>query len=202
LTIDPFSTCPRCSSTVGPHLVLKDGCPDCRDQSFAFDGAVRVGPYDGLLRDTILRLKQWTGEDLAEVLSKLWAKRLGYKLAPFAPTAVIPIPLHWQRRFLRGYNQSGVIARRLANELGVPCWPRALYRIRPTPQQTLQSSATARRENVKQAFATRNGYSLAGQTLVLVDDVLTTGATASEAARALREHKPRAIYVAVLAHGR
>jgi ComF family protein len=155
-----------------------------------------------LLRDTILRLKQWTGEDLAEVLSKLWAKRLRDKLTPFSPAAVIPIPLHWRRRLIRGYNQSGVIARCLANELGVPCWPRALRRIRPTPQQTLQSSATARRENVKQAFATRDGYAFAGQTLVLVDDVLTTGATASEAARALRTHKPKAIYVAVLAHGR
>ena len=55
---------------------------------------------------------------------------------------------------------------------------------------------------MKQAFAMRDGYAFAGQTLVLVDDVLTTGATTSEAAKALREHKPKAIYVAVLAYGR
>src|SRR5204863_6686104 len=52
LTIDPFPTCSRCSSTVGPHVVLTDGCPDCRAESFAFDGAYRMAPYEGLLRET------------------------------------------------------------------------------------------------------------------------------------------------------
>lgn len=202
LTNDPFFTCPRCSSTVGPHLELPDGCPECRTQSFAFDGAVRVGPYDGLLRETILRLKYWQGEELAEGLADLWAKRLAEKLTTRAADAIIPIPLHWQRRIARGYNQSAVLAQALARELGVPCLPNALRRIRATPQQTSQASATARRDNVKQAFVARNGYDFAGKTLVLVDDVLTTGATASEAAKALRPHKPKAIFVAVLAHGR
>ena len=74
--------------------------------------------------------------------------------------------------------------------------------MRATAKQTEQISATARRENVKHAFAVRPGHDLAGKTVLLVDDVLTTGATASEAARALRALKPKAIYVAVLAHGR
>jgi ComF family protein len=202
LTIDPFPTCPRCSSTVGPHLELAEGCPDCKSQSFGFDGAFRMSPYDGLLRDTILRIKQWTGEDLAEVIGGLWARRMAERLKPMGLTAIIPVPLHWRRRWTRGFNQSEVFARCLARELAVPCWPRALRRTRATQLQSAQSSATARRENVKSAFATRPGFDFAGANLLLVDDILTTGATANEAARALRAHKPKAIHVAVLAHGR
>src|SRR5947209_5160685 len=88
ITIDPFATCPRCSSTVGPHSTLAEGCPDCRDKSFAFDGAFRMAPYDGVLREVILRMKQWTGEDLAEVIGAIWAKRMAERLLPLQPDVV------------------------------------------------------------------------------------------------------------------
>ncbi|MBI1831457.1 MAG: ComF family protein [Planctomycetes bacterium] len=202
LTVDPFATCPRCSSTVGPHLSLEDGCPDCRDQSFGFDGAFRMAPYEGLLRDVILRMKHWTGEDLAEVTGSLWAKQLAPRVRAVDPSIVVPVPLHWMRRWRRGFNSCDVLAHALASELGIPCAPRMVWRSRATAQQTEQSSATARRENVKNAFESQADPALAGQTFLLVDDVLTTGATASEAARALRVHKPKNIYVVVLAHGR
>jgi ComF family protein len=202
LTIDPYPTCPRCSSTVGPHLALDDGCPDCRDVSFAFAGAFRMAPYEGLLRDVILRMKHRSGEDLAEVVGVLWAARLAPRLLPLGPDVLIPIPLHWTRRWQRGFNQSEILAAGLAKELGKPCWKRALRRVRRTEMQTAQPSGSARRENVKHAFETRRGHELKDKTILLVDDVLTTGATANEAARALAVHKPKSIHVAVLAHGR
>jgi ComF family protein len=202
LTVDPFSTCPRCSSTVGPHLVLEDGCPECQAVSFAFDGAFRMAPYEGQLREVILRMKQWTGEDLAEVIGVLWAKRMAERLAPLQADVAIPVPLHWIRRWRRGFNSCDILALTLARELGIPCWPRALRRARATAAQSHQSSATARRDNVKHAFQARVGDALHGKTVLLIDDVLTTGATASESARALRVHKPKAIYVVALAHGR
>ena len=161
-----------------------------------------MGPYEGLLRDAILRMKKWTGEDLAEVIGALWAKRMVDRLRPLAPDAVIPVPLHWMRRWRRGFNSCDVLAQCLARALGIPCRTRALRRARATPQQTLQPSATARRENVKHAFHAITGVDIESQTLLLVDDVLTTGATASEAAKALRIYKPKAIYVAVMAHSR
>jgi ComF family protein len=202
LTIDPFPTCPRCSSTVGPHSVVADGCPDCRDVRFTFDGAFRMAPYEGSLRAVILRMKQWTGEDLAEVIGALWAKGMAERLEPLRADVVIPVPLHWMRRWLRGFNSCDILALGLAKELGVPCWPRVLRRLRATAQQTQQPSRTARLENVKHAFEVKAGDALRDKTVLLVDDVLTTGATANEAARALRVHKPKAIYVVVLAHGR
>ena len=202
LTVDPFATCPRCSSTVGPHSAFPDGCPACRGEAFAFDGAFRMAPYEGLAREVILRTKQWTGEDLAEVIATIWAKSLAPRLRPLTPEVTIPIPLHWTRRWRRGFNSCDILAMGLARELAIPCVTAAIRRVRATASQTDQPSATARRDNVKHAFEAHRGEQLQGKTVLLIDDVLTTGATASEAARALRVHKPKAIYVVVLAHGR
>lgn len=201
LTHDPFPTCPRCSSTVGPHVALEDGCPECRGESFAFDGAFRMAPYEGVLREVVLRMKHRTGEDLAEVVAALWAQEMAPRLAPLGPDVVVPIPLHWLRRWRRGFNQSEILAAALSKQLARPCWKRALCRARWTEMQTAQPSGAARRENVKHAFEARRGKELQGKSILLVDDVLTTGATVNEAARALAVHKPRSIHVAMLAHG-
>jgi ComF family protein len=202
LTRDPFPTCPRCSSSVGPNLILDKGCPECRDRNFTFDGVFRMAPYDGLLREVILRMKQWTGEELVEVIGTLWARQMAPRLQHLTPEVVIPVPLHWTRQWWRGFNQSAVLAACLAQHLNVPSNARLLRRVRRTRQQKQQQSATARRENVKQAFQAAQNADLAGKTILLVDDVLTSGETANESARALRSHKPKAIYVAVLAHGK
>jgi ComF family protein len=201
LTVDPHPTCPRCSSTVGPHSVLIDGCPECRGESFGFDEVIRLGPYQGMLREVVLRMKHANGEDLAEAVASLWAGRMGRRLIAFAPDVVIPIPLHWTRRWQRGFNQSAILADALAKALKVPCQPTWLERRRATPHQTAQPSGASRRDNVKKAFHAGKAPALHGKKVLLIDDVLTTGATASEAARALRPCKPAKIMVAVLAHG-
>jgi predicted amidophosphoribosyltransferase len=103
------------------------------------------------------------------------------------------------RRLRRGYNQSEILARPLAGRLRLPCRPGWLRRGRRTPQQTLQPPA-GRRENVRGAFRARAGAGLRGRTVLLVDDVLTTGSTAHEAARALRQAGAARVVVAVLAH--
>jgi ComF family protein len=199
LTTDPHPTCPRCSSSVGPYANLDGGCNQCRNDSFGFDRAFRLGPYEGLLRELILKIKHEHGEGLAEVLGQLWAQCLEDKLRAERPDVVIPVPLHWRKHLQRGYNQSQILARALARQLGVTCRARWLRRIRSTPQQTGQT-ASVRRENVRGAFRARQGLKLEGKTILLVDDVLTTGSTASEAARALRTARPARIIVAVLAH--
>lgn len=200
LTTDPLPTCPRCSSSVGPHVELSGGCQRCRGMSFAFDEALRLGPYDGLLRDAVLRMKDWQGEGLAEMLGALWAEHAGVRLRSKGLDAVVPVPLHWARRWLRGYNQSQALARTLAAGIDVPCESGWLRRVRWTGAQT-PLPAAERRKNLRGAFRARRGLNLEGKTVLLVDDVLTTGTTASEAARALRAARPARIIVAVLAHG-
>lgn len=201
LVHDPFPCCPRCSSSVGPHSVVEQGCPRCRDVVFHFERVLRLGPYEGLLRELILRLKQPAGEGLAEQLGALWAEHSEAKLRDAQAHVLVPVPLHWQRYWSRGYNQSATLAHALAVRLRLPCRPRWLRRLRNSPLQTLQAPA-ARWENVRGIFAVRSGAEeLRGKTVLLVDDVLTTGSTASEAARALRNAGAARVVVAVLAHG-
>jgi ComF family protein len=199
LTTDPHSTCPRCASSVGPHVVLDGGCVLCRDVVYHFERVFRLGPYDGLLRELILRLKQPRGEELAELLGELWAEHAEARLREVAADVVVPIPLHWRRRWSRGFNQSEALAWAVARRLQLPCRRHWLRRLRNTPLQS-QQSATARRSNVHGVFHARPRDELRGRTILLVDDVLTSGSTASEAARALRAAGAGRVVVAVLAH--
>jgi ComF family protein len=201
LTTDLYPACPRCAATVGPFSQNEEGCPGCRPFSFHFERALRFGSYDGLLREVILRLKHASGEPLAEKLGALWACHCETRLRELAGDVVIPVPLHWRRHWQRGYNQSRTLARALAYRLHLPCQPSWLRRLRNTPLQT-QQTATGRRENVKGAFTARSRPELRGKTVLLVDDVLTTGSTASEAARALLLAGAARVHVAVLAHVR
>jgi ComF family protein len=200
LTSDPHPTCPRCASSVGPHVVLDNGCLACRGEKFHFERVLRLGPHEGLRRELILQMKNASGENMAEWLGGLWAEHAEPVLRPLGADVIVPIPLHWRRWWSRGYNQSAVLARALADRLGLPCRPRWLRRVRHTPRQTEQSAA-ARRANVAGVFQVSRGAVFRDRTVLLVDDVLTTGSTASEAARVLRAAGARAVFVAVVAHG-
>jgi ComF family protein len=197
---DPHATCRRCASTVGPNLVSGDECPKCRDQSFGFDRAFRLGPYEGLRREVILKLKHSQHEGLAEAVGDLWTRSRGDAVRKLTISAVVPVPLHWRRRWSRGYNQAEVLATAWTNALGKPLCRRWLRRPRPTELQT-SLTKTARRENVRGAFSIRSDPSIRGAGILLIDDVLTTGATASEAARALKQAGAKHVFVAVLGHG-
>src|SRR5262249_59116471 len=120
------------------------------------------------------------------------------KLGPFGIAGVVPVPLHWLRRWQRGYNQSEAIARTLARALGVPCQPHVVRRVRRTLTQA-NLSLTARRENMRGAFEPRRGAALRGKTVLLVDDVMTTGSTVHEAAPALKKGGAGRVILAALA---
>jgi len=199
LTADPHFTCPRCTSTVGEHADVSAGCPRCRDDRFGFDSAMRLWPYDGALRDAILAMKHRPGEAMAECVGRLWARHHADRFRPLGVQVVIPVPLHWWRRFRRGYNQAEALGAAVAQQLGVEHRPGWLRRVRPTASQA-QLAESVRRTNVRGAFRASRGARLTGKAVLLVDDVLTTGSTAGEAARALRQAGATSVHVAVLAH--
>ena len=198
VTTDPFPACPWCAQTVGPYTDTSAGCMECRASALGFERAVRLGPYANRLRDAVLRTKTLGGEGLADLLGRIFAESRGELLRGEGIDLVTAVPLHWWRRWTRGYNQSEAAARELARGVGVAFAPRLLRRVRWTPQQ-VQPTREARRENVKGAFRTRTSARIEGRTVLVVDDVMTTGSTLGEVARVLKTGGAGRVVVAVLA---
>jgi ComF family protein len=151
-----------------------------------------------LVRDAIHAFKFGGRRGLAEPLGDLLAG-LGLSALPgAAPDFLVPVPLHRRRERERGYNQALLVARRLERAWGVPVAADVLVRLTATAPQT-HLDAPARRRNVRKAFSVRRPEAIAGRHVVLVDDVLTTGATAGECARVLTRAGASAVGVLTIA---
>jgi ComF family protein len=198
LTSDSATTCPRCAQSVGQFADLANGCVACREHKFHFEQAIRFGVYDDTVRNVVLQIKHLPGQNLAHCVGQLWATHLESRLRAMKPDVVVPVPLHWWRRWTRGYNQSEALALAIAEVLGVPCRTSCLYRGRATVFQT-NLGLVARASNVKAAFGCRFISGIKGLRVLLIDDVLTTGNTANEAAKALRKAGASGVCLAVLA---
>src|SRR6185503_5791909 len=102
LTNDPHLTCPRCSSSIGEFADVSKGCPRCRDDRFQFESSFRLGLYDGMLREAVLRIKSRPGEMTADCLGSLWVRHAEARFRAVGAQVVIPVPLHWWRKWRRG----------------------------------------------------------------------------------------------------
>jgi ComF family protein len=160
-------------------------CQRCREAGDAFRLARAPLRYrqGGVARAAILLAKHGGRLALLRHLARLLAAEAPRYLAPGEWDVLVPVPLHWRRRWHRGFNQAEVLARAVGRRLGLPVAPRALARVRATPPQ--QGDPEARRHNVRDAFRVRRVGRVAGRRVLLIDDVFTTGATANAAARAL-----------------
>ena len=154
--------------------------------------------YDDVARKLVHALKYQDRTDLAPAMGR-WMARAGRELLDEADV-LVPVPLHWRRGWSRRYNQSGVLARVIEGETGVSVAAEALRRIRPTEQQ-IGLSRTERASNVQGAFKVASDRQpvIEGRRVVLVDDVLTSGATVDACARALLRAKAAAVDVLVFA---
>jgi ComF family protein len=154
--------------------------------------------YDGVARDLVHRLKYGDRIDLAASMGR-WMARAGEELLDDAD-ALVPVPLHWQRLWGRRFNQAAVLARAAAADRGIPVLTAALKRRRATAQQ-IGLSRSARAANVQGAFTvTADGKAaICDKRLVLVDDVLTSGATVDACARVLLRAGARDVDVLVFA---
>jgi ComF family protein len=159
-------------------------CAQCIRRPPAFGRARAVFRYDDASRGLVLSFKHRDRTDAASAFGA-WLARAGAPLLADADL-IMPVPLHWLRLFRRRYNQAALLAGALSRASGRPAVYDALIRSRPTPSQG-GLGREARRRNVRGAFRVRPGRAaaLAGRRILLVDDVLTTGATAEECARAL-----------------
>ena len=153
--------------------------------------------YDENSRGAILALKHADRLELVPGFTR-WLARTGQSLIADSDV-VVPVPLHRRRLCLRRYNQSAELARRLARERTLAFDPFALVRSRATRSQGTVASAKARRRNVLGAFKVPDAGRVAGKRILLLDDVLTTGATAEACARALKRAGARKVHVLALA---
>ena len=160
-------------------------CGRCRRGLAPFARGASLGPYEGTLRLLVHELKFHGRRRVAERLAEALLGEAAVRRALQGAEVVVPVPLHPRRRRERGFNQSGLIAHALARPAGLRVVEDALARRQDTPPQT-GLSAAGRRANVAHAFVVRRRPAVAGRIVVLVDDVLTTGATARACARALR----------------
>jgi ComF family protein len=197
--LQPWSgpLCLRCGLPFASAHALDSSvqeCGACRADAPAFDGARSFGIYTGKLRQVILRLKfggdERLGKRLGELLAPTWNSLP--QIAESTSLLVVPVPLHPSRRRERGFNQSELLAAGLVRALGrmrsVPAPQIAnacLRRKRATPPQTGLSVA-ARRENLRGAFEVIKPDAVRGRGIVLLDDVMTTGATLSACSRTLK----------------
>jgi len=150
----------------------------------AYDRARATVRYDDISRALVHSLKYGDRLDLAPTMGQ-WMARAGRELLADAD-ALIPVPLHWRRQWARRFNQSAALAGVISGLTGVPIVHGGLKRLRATPQQ-VGKSKNERADNVQGAFriATEHESDIAGRRLVLIDDVLTSGATVDACARAL-----------------
>jgi ComF family protein len=179
-----FCTSCRTPFLNGFPLDSEGRCGLCRSGLRAFDAAYCFGSYEGVLRELIHLYKYGRVRTLSGPLAD-------FAIAAFPRDerfdAIVPVPLHWRRRWERGFNQSELLARVVARRTGIPVVP-ALLRVRSTTAQAGLSN-TGRRQNVTNAFRCRRrmaGRGLRGQRILLIDDVMTTGSTASACAAALK----------------
>ncbi|MGQ9605203.1 MAG: ComF family protein [Thermogutta sp.] len=218
-------SCPRCGGFADPNPT-DTHCNWCRTAKFAFRRAIALGPYREEMAEAVLKTKIPQGDTLCVALARLLCLVRGEQLRELKCDLVIPIPLHRSQTAARGVCGPEWIAQEVSRFLGIPCELGLLRRIRKTRRQR-GLSRKARLRNVRGAFAVRVGFGrrlaatllasirladvrafkfqvaprdlLRGRRVLLVDDVLTTGATCHEAAKVLRRAGAADVAATVLA---
>lgn len=194
----PF--CERCGLPSEGAITVEYECANCRDLTLHFTRARAAVVATGLLLDVIHRYKYRRALWFEPFLAGLLIRQAAGDLRGQPWDGLVPVPLHPVKAREREFNQATRLARRLSRATGVPLEPRLVERVRFTPTQTALSRRD-RAENMHRAFAVRSGRDLTGKRFVVIDDVLTTGATTSACARALREAGAVEVWVWTVARG-
>ena len=190
--------CQRCSAPLSGFAIEAAQCVHCYQEAYPWQRAFALARYQGALSQAVVRTKRPRSEPLTMALARLLFDRRGAQLRKLGADIVAPIPMHWARRLRSGVNGPELVAEVLSAKLGLPLHAGWLKRRKLTPRQTdLTRRERLRRQ--KSSFRLSRGANVGGQTILLVDDVLTSGATTSEAAKVLLKSGAKAVYVAVIA---
>jgi len=196
--LPPF--CISCGRRLDKLSTAKNICSRCLKYRFHFDRAFSPCAYSGVIKKLIHEFK-YSGKDyLGEPLGELMNKFIkDYRLPIEYLDFIIPVPLHNSRLRQREFNQAQILSEQVAKEFNIRMLPDILIRNRQTKTQT-ELAFEERRKNVEKSFTVKNPERIKNTNLLLIDDVLTTGATSSEAAKTLKDSGARIIFVMTLAN--
>jgi ComF family protein len=172
-----------------------------QESSGSCDGAVSVFQYAGKVKDALIRFKFYNKPGYYRTYARLIASRITKLIDVKQVDMIMGVPLHRQKEFARGYNQAYLISKALGRELGIRDGSRFLRRIRSTSAQSLLDRHE-RHQNVKDAFCVTAPERVKGKSIILIDDIMTTGSTLEECCRMLKEAGAAEVTAAVVATGR
>jgi predicted amidophosphoribosyltransferase len=200
LDAPPRPACRRCGADVGPHLDRLSDCGFCRGERYRFTRTWRIGVYDGVLRQAILRAKTGRQRALTKSLVGLLWERQGDAIREEDPAVVTAVPHLWWQAPWSLDRPADVLAEELSRRLGIPHDAGLVRKVRWIRRQA-SLTPSGRRTNVRGAFIGDRRADLNGATVLLVDDVMTTGSTANACARSLERIGAGKVVVAVFARG-
>ncbi len=192
LTKEPY--CLRCGQALEVDASL---CVDCDRRTRSFDAGRSCFLNDDVIKPALYRLKFHHRKEIGDELAAEMVHYLGEQLLFWRPQLLIPIPISRKRRRSRGYNQAEVLARGIGCRLGVPVSESILVRVKET-KALKELSKEERRQQMKRAFSV---FGEVPETVVLVDDIYTTGATMDAAAAVLKEHGAVRVYFVCVCQG-
>jgi ComF family protein len=199
LTVDKSAEyCRKCGTLSLEGVFGLSKCPECDKRNYRFDETLPIGIFRGELRHALIRAKNFAEFPLARSIGQLVGNRVKSFITDNPPDLAVSIPKYWLKRMLQGSNSSELIAAEVAKTLHIPFYPHALRWIRRIRKQSLLS-VTERTRNVRGALKLARGFTIDGTHILVVDDTMTTGATANEAAAVLKKAGAERVTVAVAA---
>ena len=196
--LPPF--CISCGRQLEKRWFAKNICPSCQKKRLHFDRAFSPFVYDGIIKELIHKFKYGGREHLGLPLSELMTDFIrDYRLPMDCIDCIVPIPLHNTRLREREFNQAQILGRQIALEFKIDILNEAIVRTRHTKTQT-DLEIRERAANVKGSFRVKDPEAVKGKNVLVIDDVLTTGATSSEVAAALKGAGANIVFVLTLAN--
>lgn len=194
----PF--CDGCAMPYSAFVTDQGRCPRCRRQGHAFDRATALGIYTGELRQAVLRMKRLSEEPLVMSMGNLLGRVLSDGFGEQLPDVIVPVPSPWNRRIVRGANNVALVARSVARILRRPLklnW----VKCQRNCEKQAKLPIARRQDNVRGVFRALPRYDIKECHALVIDDVMTTGATSGEVARVLKSAGARIVTVGVIARG-
>ena len=191
----PLPDCPRCGAPREPDA----RCTFCLPPPVYLDGAASAWLYEGVAADVLLAYKFRSRRQLVRLLAPALVEAVDRRWPDLPFTAVLPVPLHPWRERRREFNQSALLAEHLCAVRGLHLLGNAAVRVRRTRPQSALGAHARRAKNIAGAFAVVDPAAIAGGAILIIDDILTTGATANELARVLKEAGAKKVMCATVA---